>query len=71
MASIKVEWATLTGLSTDDARTSFMDVIAEWPYYQHQIFDVKVGGRGTPHHHCLPISPLLALFVSVARAHDP
>jgi len=41
MASIKVEWATLTGLSTDDARTSFMDVIAEWPYYQHQIFDVK------------------------------
>ena len=36
------------GLSTDDARKNFMDVIAEWPYYQHQIFDVKVGGTRAP-----------------------
>ena len=66
MQSIQQLWGKLRGMSGDEARHAFVDLVEEWPLAQHSVFDIKV--RGIPPR----VPPAVCAFVATGcRAAAP
>lgn len=56
-------WTSLQGVSSDDARRAFMDIVDEWPYSMHSIFDIQV--RRSSFETCVSPQHLPIVFLAI------